>query len=62
MRIFEALYCIYCIFCFSQGQELGDVLRSTSGANATIAKQGCHPFYESLIDEPYIADVSLEIH
>ncbi|KAJ6653763.1 hypothetical protein lerEdw1_008735 [Lerista edwardsae] len=38
------------------GQELGDVLRSTSGANATIAKQGCHPFYESLIDEPYVAD------
>ncbi|XP_066468045.1 NBAS subunit of NRZ tethering complex isoform X2 [Tiliqua scincoides] len=39
-----------------EGQELGDVFKSTSGANATIAKQGCHPFYESLIDDPYVAD------
>ncbi|XP_063170753.1 NBAS subunit of NRZ tethering complex [Candoia aspera] len=38
------------------GQEFGDVLKSTSGANATIEKQGCHPFYESLIDNPYLAD------
>lgn len=46
---------------FSKGQELGNVFKSTSGANATIAKQGCHPFYESLIDDPYVADVSLNI-
>ncbi|KAM6458959.1 NBAS subunit of NRZ tethering complex isoform 2-T2 [Liasis olivaceus] len=38
------------------GQEFGDVLKSTSGANATIEKQGCHPFYETLIDNPYLAD------
>uniref|UniRef100_A0A803SNA9 NBAS subunit of NRZ tethering complex n=1 Tax=Anolis carolinensis TaxID=28377 RepID=A0A803SNA9_ANOCA len=39
------------------GQEFGDVLKSTSGANAAIEKQGCHPFYESLIDNPYLAEV-----
>ncbi|XP_067324768.1 NBAS subunit of NRZ tethering complex isoform X1 [Anolis sagrei] len=38
------------------GQEFGDVLKSTSGANAAIEKQGCHPFYESLIDNPYLAE------
>uniref|UniRef100_A0A8C3M7B8 NBAS subunit of NRZ tethering complex n=1 Tax=Geospiza parvula TaxID=87175 RepID=A0A8C3M7B8_GEOPR len=40
------------------GQEFGDVLKSGSGENATVEKQGCHPFYESLIDDPYIAEVS----
>lgn len=43
---------------FSQGQEFGGVLKSGSGENATVEKQGCHPFYESLIDDPYIAEVS----
>uniref|UniRef100_A0A8C3M7D1 NBAS subunit of NRZ tethering complex n=1 Tax=Geospiza parvula TaxID=87175 RepID=A0A8C3M7D1_GEOPR len=38
------------------GQEFGDVLKSGSGENATVEKQGCHPFYESLIDDPYIAE------
>ncbi|XP_026530082.1 neuroblastoma-amplified sequence [Notechis scutatus] len=38
------------------GQEFGDVLKNTSGANATIEKQGCHPFYETLIDNPYLSD------
>ncbi|KAM3855647.1 NBAS subunit of NRZ tethering complex isoform 2-T2 [Vipera latastei] len=38
------------------GQEFGDVLKNASGANATIEKQGCHPFYESLIDNPYLSD------
>lgn len=43
---------------FSQGQELGDVLKSGPGENATVEKQGCHPFYESLIADPYVAEVS----
>ncbi|XP_062981250.1 NBAS subunit of NRZ tethering complex [Elgaria multicarinata webbii] len=38
------------------GQEFGDVLKGTTGANAAIEKQGCHPFYESLIENPYLAD------
>ncbi|XP_013918331.1 PREDICTED: neuroblastoma-amplified sequence [Thamnophis sirtalis] len=38
------------------GQEFGDVLKNTSGANAAIEKQGCHPFYETLIDNPYLSD------
>ncbi|XP_063006927.1 NBAS subunit of NRZ tethering complex isoform X3 [Melospiza melodia melodia] len=40
----------------TEGQEFGDVLKSGSGENATVEKQGCHPFYESLIDDPYIAE------
>lgn len=40
---------------FSQGQ---DVLKSGPGENATVEKQGCHPFYESLIADPYVAEVS----
>ncbi|XP_061478724.1 NBAS subunit of NRZ tethering complex isoform X2 [Rhineura floridana] len=39
-----------------EGQEFGDALKGTTGANAAIEKQGCHPFYESLIDDPYLAD------
>ncbi|XP_039190737.1 neuroblastoma-amplified sequence isoform X2 [Crotalus tigris] len=38
------------------GQEFGDVLKNASGGNATFEKQGCHPFYESLIDNPYLSD------
>uniref|UniRef100_A0A674I8F3 NBAS subunit of NRZ tethering complex n=1 Tax=Terrapene triunguis TaxID=2587831 RepID=A0A674I8F3_9SAUR len=41
------------------GQEFGDVLKSSSGANAAVEKQSCHPFYESLIVDPYVAEVSL---
>ncbi|XP_041277115.1 neuroblastoma-amplified sequence [Onychostruthus taczanowskii] len=40
----------------AEGQEFGDVLKSGSGENATVEKQGCHPFYESLIDDPYVAE------
>lgn len=43
---------------FSQGQEFGDALRSGPGDNATVEKQGCHPFYESLIADPYVEEVS----
>ncbi|XP_010210927.1 PREDICTED: neuroblastoma-amplified sequence-like, partial [Tinamus guttatus] len=39
-----------------EGQEFGDVLKKGSGENATVEKQGCHPFYESLITEPYVAE------
>ncbi|XP_068793258.1 NBAS subunit of NRZ tethering complex isoform X1 [Struthio camelus] len=38
------------------GQEFGDVLKSGSGENATVEKQGCHPFYESLITDPYVTE------
>uniref|UniRef100_A0A674I5U7 NBAS subunit of NRZ tethering complex n=1 Tax=Terrapene triunguis TaxID=2587831 RepID=A0A674I5U7_9SAUR len=38
------------------GQEFGDVLKSSSGANAAVEKQSCHPFYESLIVDPYVAE------
>ncbi|XP_075779589.1 NBAS subunit of NRZ tethering complex isoform X3 [Pelodiscus sinensis] len=38
------------------GQEFGDVLKSSSEANAALEKQGCHPFYESLIVNPYVAE------
>ncbi|XP_039577537.1 neuroblastoma-amplified sequence isoform X2 [Passer montanus] len=40
----------------TEGQEFGDVLKSGSGENASVEKQGCHPFYESLIDDPYVAE------
>ncbi|XP_052559282.1 NBAS subunit of NRZ tethering complex isoform X2 [Tympanuchus pallidicinctus] len=40
----------------TEGQELGDVLKSGLGENITVEKQGCHPFYESLIADPYVAE------
>ncbi|XP_074847388.1 NBAS subunit of NRZ tethering complex isoform X2 [Carettochelys insculpta] len=39
-----------------QGQEFGDVLKSSSEANAALEKQGCHSFYESLFVDPYVAE------
>uniref|UniRef100_A0A672U883 NBAS subunit of NRZ tethering complex n=1 Tax=Strigops habroptila TaxID=2489341 RepID=A0A672U883_STRHB len=39
------------------GHEFGDVLEGGPGENATVEKQGCHPFYESLIADPYVAEV-----
>ncbi|NXJ11056.1 NBAS protein, partial [Odontophorus gujanensis] len=38
------------------GKELGDVLKSGLGENVTVEKQGCHPFYESLFADPYVAE------
>ncbi|XP_010391602.2 neuroblastoma-amplified sequence isoform X3 [Corvus cornix cornix] len=38
----------------TEGQEFGDVLKGGPGGNASVEKQGCHPFYESLIDDPYV--------
>uniref|UniRef100_A0A803V5S8 NBAS subunit of NRZ tethering complex n=1 Tax=Ficedula albicollis TaxID=59894 RepID=A0A803V5S8_FICAL len=40
----------------TEGQEFGGVLKSGPGENAAVEKQGCHPFYESLIDDPYVAE------
>ncbi|XP_068534724.1 NBAS subunit of NRZ tethering complex isoform X3 [Anas acuta] len=40
----------------AEGQEFGDVLKSGPGENVTVEKQGCHPFYESLIADPYVAE------
>ncbi|KAM9563343.1 NBAS subunit of NRZ tethering complex isoform 2-T2 [Guaruba guarouba] len=40
----------------TEGHEFGDVLEGGPGENATVEKQGCHPFYESLIADPYIAE------
>ncbi|XP_028914479.1 neuroblastoma-amplified sequence isoform X2 [Ornithorhynchus anatinus] len=41
------------------GQEFGDVYRSGAGANAKLEKQGCHPFYESLIVDPFLAEAEV---
>uniref|UniRef100_A0A8C4W7S3 NBAS subunit of NRZ tethering complex n=1 Tax=Gopherus evgoodei TaxID=1825980 RepID=A0A8C4W7S3_9SAUR len=38
------------------GQEFEDVLKSSSGTNAAVEKQSCHPFYESLIADSYVAE------
>uniref|UniRef100_A0A8B9FVP3 NBAS subunit of NRZ tethering complex n=1 Tax=Amazona collaria TaxID=241587 RepID=A0A8B9FVP3_9PSIT len=38
------------------GHEFGDVLEGGPGENSTVEKQGCHPFYESLIADPYVAE------
>uniref|UniRef100_A0A452IMD0 Uncharacterized protein n=1 Tax=Gopherus agassizii TaxID=38772 RepID=A0A452IMD0_9SAUR len=40
------------------GQEFEDVLKSSSGTNAAVEKQSCHPFYESLIADSYVAEVT----
>uniref|UniRef100_A0A663MT49 NBAS subunit of NRZ tethering complex n=1 Tax=Athene cunicularia TaxID=194338 RepID=A0A663MT49_ATHCN len=44
------------------GQDFEDVLKSGPGENATVEKQGCHPFYESLIADPYVAEVRCSAH
>lgn len=59
-RLFNELYCSWAqVYLFFQGHEFGDVLEGEPGENATVEKQGCHPFYESLIADPYVAEVSL---
>uniref|UniRef100_A0A5F8H6Y9 NBAS subunit of NRZ tethering complex n=1 Tax=Monodelphis domestica TaxID=13616 RepID=A0A5F8H6Y9_MONDO len=40
------------------GQDLGDVYGRGVGANAGLHRQGCHPFYESLLANPFISEVS----
>ncbi|XP_043920727.1 neuroblastoma-amplified sequence [Protopterus annectens] len=37
-----------------QGQGLGEALKGMAGANADLERQGCHPFYESIIQNSVI--------
>ncbi|KAM7078156.1 NBAS subunit of NRZ tethering complex isoform 2-T2 [Molossus nigricans] len=39
-----------------QGQEFGDAYRSGIKGNEGLEKQGCHPFYESVIANPFITE------
>ncbi|KAM8953953.1 NBAS subunit of NRZ tethering complex isoform 2-T2 [Pelodytes ibericus] len=41
-------------------QESSSVIKSMVGNNSGLENQGCHPFYESLIVNPFIAKVSNE--
>ncbi|XP_074051180.1 NBAS subunit of NRZ tethering complex isoform X1 [Macrotis lagotis] len=38
------------------GQDFGDVYDQGVGANANLEKQGCHPFYESLLANPFVSE------
>ncbi|XP_016080231.1 PREDICTED: neuroblastoma-amplified sequence [Miniopterus natalensis] len=40
-----------------QGKELGDAYRS--GTNEGLEKQGCHPFYASVLSSPFISEPEL---
>uniref|UniRef100_A0A8D1R776 Neuroblastoma-amplified sequence n=1 Tax=Sus scrofa TaxID=9823 RepID=A0A8D1R776_PIG len=40
-----------------QGQELGGGYRTGTRANEGLEKQGCHPFYESLLSDPFVIEV-----
>ncbi|KAM3930473.1 NBAS subunit of NRZ tethering complex isoform 2-T2 [Leptodactylus fuscus] len=40
----------------SQGLELSDTSKSAKGSTTPGVSQGCHPFYESLIVNPFIAE------
>ncbi|XP_036290535.1 neuroblastoma-amplified sequence isoform X3 [Pipistrellus kuhlii] len=39
-----------------QGQEFGDAYGSGSTANDGLERQGCHPFYESVLSSPFVAE------
>ncbi|XP_059972902.1 NBAS subunit of NRZ tethering complex isoform X2 [Mesoplodon densirostris] len=39
-----------------QGQEFGGAYRIGSRANEGLEKQGCHPFYESVISNPFVVE------
>ncbi|XP_036191191.1 neuroblastoma-amplified sequence isoform X1 [Myotis myotis] len=39
-----------------QGQEFGDAYRSGTIANEGLERQGCHPFYESVLSNPFVAE------
>lgn len=43
--------------CSVQGREFGDAHRTGTMANAGLEKQGCHPFYESVISHPFVPEV-----
>uniref|UniRef100_E1BFA8 NBAS subunit of NRZ tethering complex n=1 Tax=Bos taurus TaxID=9913 RepID=E1BFA8_BOVIN len=39
-----------------QGQEFGGVYQIGTRANEGLEKQGCHPFYESVISNPFVVE------
>nr|XP_030700435.1 neuroblastoma-amplified sequence isoform X4 [Globicephala melas] len=39
-----------------QGQEFGGAYRIGTRANEGLEKQGCHPFYESVISNPFVVE------
>nr|XP_045004804.1 neuroblastoma-amplified sequence isoform X1 [Jaculus jaculus] len=39
-----------------QGPEFGGTYPMGTGANEDIEKQGCHPFYESVISNPFVTE------
>ncbi|XP_015850989.2 NBAS subunit of NRZ tethering complex isoform X1 [Peromyscus maniculatus bairdii] len=39
-----------------QGQEFGGAYRMGTVANDDLAQQGCHPFYESVITNPFVTE------
>uniref|UniRef100_A0A8C3WRB5 NBAS subunit of NRZ tethering complex n=1 Tax=Catagonus wagneri TaxID=51154 RepID=A0A8C3WRB5_9CETA len=39
-----------------QGQDFGGGYRTGTRANEGLEKQGCHPFYESLISDPFVVE------
>ncbi|GAB1297311.1 Neuroblastoma-amplified sequence [Apodemus speciosus] len=43
-----------------QGQEFGGAYRIGTVANDDLERQGCHPFYESVIANPFVTEVPVE--
>ncbi|KAM9062350.1 NBAS subunit of NRZ tethering complex [Sarcophilus harrisii] len=41
------------------GQDFCDVYGRGAGANAGLEKQGCHPFYESLLANPFVSEAEV---
>ncbi|XP_054425468.1 NBAS subunit of NRZ tethering complex [Pteronotus mesoamericanus] len=39
-----------------QGQEFGDAHQIGARANEGLEKQGCHPFYESVLSSPFVTE------
>ncbi|XP_049759436.1 NBAS subunit of NRZ tethering complex isoform X1 [Elephas maximus indicus] len=39
-----------------QGQEFGDASQIGNVANEDLEKQGCHPFYESVVSNPFVTE------
>lgn len=43
-----------------QAQEHSGTPKDAKGSSTAGVNQGCHPFYESLIVNPFIAEVSIK--
>ncbi|CAH6786831.1 Nbas [Phodopus roborovskii] len=43
-----------------QGQEFGRAYQMGDVANDNLEQQGCHPFYESVITNPFVTEVPVE--